>query len=127
MDLNGLRQVEARTRLAKMVTRLFEHWGVSEEDQLRLLGYSPKSIRLLRRYQSGHPLVYRKEVIARVGLFLSIHKSLRIIFPHNRDLVYDWPSHKNAKFEGKAPLDVMINDISGLKSVAVYLQHQSEL
>lgn len=108
-----------------MVTNLFARWKLSEENQLKLLGYSPRSKKLLRQLQAGHPLANRKDVLDRAALLLSIHKTLRLLYPHNQGLVYEWPFIKNENFGGDTPLEVMMYGESGLRSVEAYLLQQS--
>lgn len=43
----------ARASYAKMITRLFEHWKLSERDQLALLGLNEKRWAMLNRYREG--------------------------------------------------------------------------
>lgn len=50
---------------------------------------------------------------------LCIHKTLRIIFPHDRDLAYKWVSIPSRRFEGKKPLEIMTRDYEGLLAVAL--------
>ncbi len=115
---------ESRARLARMIMRLFEHWQLSAGDQLNLLGLSPTSRALLSRYRRGEPLPGSRDVMDRVGWLLSIHKSLRLLYPYNVDLRYSWVSRRNRQFDNLAPLEIMREEgIIGIAKVARYLDH----
>lgn len=109
-----------RGTLAKMVLQLFERWNLSTEQQLALLGLEERSA--LARYRKGEPLAQNRDMLDRVGHLLAIHKNLRLLFPHNRDLAYSWMSMRNKAFGGRAPTEV-ISEIgfAGLLMVRSYL------
>ena len=115
---------ESRESLAKMVARLFDHWELSAADQCALLGLAPTSRMTLTRYRKGSPLENSVDLLGRVGHLLGIHKALRIMFPHNRDLVYKWVTAPNAAFAGKSPLEIMRSGYEGLLAVRRYLDFE---
>ena len=115
---------ESREALAKMISQLFDHWGISTADQCALLGLAPTSRMTLARYRKGSPLDNSIDLLGRVGHLLGIHKALRIILPHNRDLVYKWPTAPNSTFAGKMPLEIMRSGYEGLLAVRRYLDFE---
>lgn len=115
---------ESRESLAKMVTRLFDHWELPTTDQCSLLGLAPTSRTTLSRYRKGTALDNSVDLLGRVGHLLGIHKSLRIIFPHNRDLAYKWVTASCSTFAGKTPLEVMRGGYEGLLAVRRYLDFE---
>ena len=116
---------EARVRLAKLVVALFDRWALSPADQAALLGLSPASRSTLARYRRGEPLADSADLIARAGHLLGIHKSLRIIFPHDRDLAYRWIGSPNRRFDGASPLDVIRRyGYEGMLAVRRYLDFE---
>ena len=78
----------SRERLARMVVSLLDHWKLPLNDQAALLGLSAQSRSTIARYRRGEPLADSADLLARVGHLLGIHKALRIMFPHDRDLAY---------------------------------------
>ena len=76
----------SRERLAKMVVSLLEHWALPLNDQASLLGLSAHSRSTIARYRRGEPLADNADLLARAGHLLGIHKALRILFPHDREL-----------------------------------------
>jgi len=115
---------ESRGRLARMVMRLFEHWQLSASDQLNLLGLSSTSRALLTKYRRGEPLPNSRDLQDRVGWLLSIHKSLRLLYPYNGEIRYSWVNRRNRQFDNLPPLEVMKEQgIIGIAKVARYLDH----
>ncbi|HEX6795325.1 MAG TPA: antitoxin Xre/MbcA/ParS toxin-binding domain-containing protein [Casimicrobiaceae bacterium] len=115
---------EARSRLAVMVTKLLEHWSLTTAEQAELLGLSSGSRSTLGRYRSGEPLADNRDLLDRAGHLLGIHKSLRILFPHDRDLAYRWMTKANRRL-GARPVDVILaQGFEGLLAVRRYLDFQ---
>jgi len=111
-----------RSALAQMVMQLFEHWRLPTEDQLALLGLSTTNRAALSRYRKGEPLAPNRDLLERVGILLGIHKSLRLLFPHNRDLAYAWMTQPNRAFEGMTPVETVKQwGFPGLLMVRAYL------
>lgn len=119
-----LHSTEARGALAKMIIKLFTYWGLSTADQLELLGLSPKSRGLLAKYTKGEALPEGRDSLDRVGYLLSIHKSLRLLYPYNPEIRYSWVNRRNTAFNNLTPLAVMKEQgIIGLARVARYLDY----
>ncbi|NOX90986.1 MAG: DUF2384 domain-containing protein [Gammaproteobacteria bacterium] len=111
-----------RAELAKMVTALFAHWQLSTEDQLALLGLATSNRAALTRYRKGVPLAQSRDLLDRVGILLGIHKSLRLLFPHNRNLAYTWMTQHNKAFDGMTPAETIKQwGFNGLFMVRAYL------
>ena len=92
-----------RERLAKMVSQLFQHWGLATAEQAALLGLSEDNRSTLARYRRGEPLADSRDLLDRVGCLLGIHKSLRLLFPHDRDLAYRWMTQPNRRLGARNP------------------------
>ena len=120
-----LRERDSRARLARMVVALFDRWRLAPADQASLLGLSPASRSTLARYRRGEPLADSADLLARAGHLLGIHKSLRIMFPHDRDLAYRWICAPNRRFDGASPLDVIRRyGYEGILAVRRYLDFE---
>jgi hypothetical protein len=114
-----------RQSLARMVMNLFDHWQIAAENQLVLLGLNPESRISLKRYREGNPLSDNRDLLDRVGHLLAIHKSLRIIFPRNRELAYRWMSARNDNFQRMSPVEVVSQyGFTGLLMVRSYLDRE---
>ena len=108
--------------LARMVMTLLDHWQLSTEDQAALLGIAPSNRAALTRYRKGEPIGTSRDQYERVGHLLAIHKNLRLLFPHNRDLAYRWMSTRNQAFEHRTPAETVKEwGFAGLLMVRAYL------
>jgi len=115
---------EARGRLALMVTKLLDHWQLSAAEQAELLGLSAASRSTLARFRSGEPLADSRDLLDRASHLLGIHKSLRLLFPHDRDLAYRWIKQPNSRL-GARPLDLALeHGFEGLLALRRYLDFQ---
>ena len=115
-------QQDDRGRLARMISQLFDHWGLPPEDRASLLGLSAGNRSALARYRKGEPLANSRDLLERVGHLLAIHKNLRLLFPHDRDLAYAWMTTRNRAFDGKTAVEIIGEwGFSGLLHVRAYL------
>ncbi len=113
---------DARRKLARMVTRLFELWGLPTADQLELLGLSRTSRAQISRYRKGEALPSSRDMLDRIGWLLSIHKSLRLLYPRNESIRYTWVKRRNQILGDQRPLDIMkYQGLIGIARVARYL------
>lgn len=111
-----------RGALAKMVMTLLDHWKLSTEDQAALLGIAASNRAALTRYRKGEAIGTSRDQFERVGHLLGIHKNLRLLFPHNRDLAYRWISTRNKAFDNLTPVDIVKEwGFAGLLMVRAYL------
>jgi hypothetical protein len=116
---------ESRERLARMLVELLDHWALPATDQALLLGLSTQSRSTLARYRRGEPLADNADLLARAGHLLGIHKALRIVFPHDRDLAYRWVSAPNRRFGGATPVELMKrHGYEGILAVRRYLDFE---
>jgi len=113
---------DARRKLARMVTRLFELWELPSADQLELLGLSRTSRAQLSKYRKGGALPSSRDMLDRIGWLLSIHKSLRLLYPRNENIRYTWVKRRNQILDDQWPLDIMKHQgLIGIARVARYL------
>jgi hypothetical protein len=114
-----------RTAIAGMLMSLFEHWGLTTAEQLSFLGLSENNRAALSKYRKGAPLVNDRDKLERAGTLLGIHKSLRLLFPRNREIAYRWIKMPNKSFEGMTPVQVIEQyGVMGLYMVRAYLDRQ---
>ena len=120
-----LRARDSRERLARMVVALLDHWKLAPNDQALLLGLSAQSRSSVARYRRGEPLADSADLLARAGHLLGIHKALRLLFPHDRDLAYRWVTTANRRFGDAAPLEIMKrHGYEGILAVRRYLDFE---
>ncbi|MBI5937709.1 MAG: DUF2384 domain-containing protein [Betaproteobacteria bacterium] len=111
-----------RGALAMMTMKLLDHWSLLTDDQAALLGLAPGNRTALAHYRKGGPIGTTRDQFERVGHLLGIHKSLRLLFPHNRELAYKWMSTRNKAFNNLTPVEVVKEyGFAGLLMVRAYL------
>ncbi|MFZ2855343.1 MAG: MbcA/ParS/Xre antitoxin family protein [Rhodocyclaceae bacterium] len=111
-----------RKAIAGMLIKLFDHWQLSTEEQLDALGFSTTNRAVLARYRRGEPIAASRDTMERAGHLLGIHKNLRLLFPHNRDLAYLWMKTRNQAFQNRTPIEVIREfGFAGLLMVLAYL------
>lgn len=112
--------------LARVVFTLFERWALSAGQQLMLLGMDPHEAGVLSALRHGQiSLPSSPDVLQRVEHLLAIHRSLRLLFPENKELRFSWVRRRNQAFGGKAPVDIMLEDgVGGLAKVSSALHAQ---
>lgn len=116
---------DSRIGLAKLITKLFDLWQLSTADRLELLGQSPSSRANLAKYRNGAPLPNLRDLLDRAGWLLSMHKSLRLLYPYNETLRYSWVNRRNKAFDNLTPLQLMQQEgIIGMAKVSRYLDFQ---
>ncbi len=117
-------RAEHRKRLAAMVMKLFGHWKLSTAEQCSALGLSETNRSTIAGYRKGRPLADSRDLLERAGHLLAIHKSLRILFPHDKDLAYRWMTTFHTVF-GARPIDIVRErGFEGLLSVRRYLDFE---
>ncbi|KGD62558.1 hypothetical protein T9A_00849 [Alcanivorax jadensis T9] len=127
MDIQKNTQTYDREKVSKMLMVLFSHWGLGTEEQLILLGMTKGDRDTLARYCEEWTLPNDRDKLERAGILLEIHKSLRLLFPNNRELAYDWMSQPNQAFEGITPVQQIDKlGMQGMYMVRAYLRHQIE-
>ena len=120
----NLENSDARRKLAQMVTRLFELWDLPSADQLELLGLSRTSRAQISKYRKGGALPSSRDMLDRIGWLLSIHKSLRLLYPRNENIRYTWVKRRNKILDDQRPLDIMkYQGLIGIARVARYLDY----
>ena len=117
LDPARLADEDSRRDLARVIGALFDRWQLDTDQQMQLLGMSPKSRKLLPRYRNGdQPLPSSRDALDRAGYLLGIHKGLRRLFPEDEQLRFSWIHRRNRVLEGATPLEVMMRD--GLLGIA---------
>lgn len=91
---------------ARAIVRLFDAWGLSDRESRELLGGIGQDTWL--RWKSNSKIRISRDLGTRLGLLLSIHNSLRIIY-HDKSFGNAWVRKSNEFFQWRTPLDVMMS------------------
>ncbi len=96
--------------LGKAFWKLASLYNFTREEQALLLGVKPENRQRLNSLQSKQEIPVDPDKFQRVGNLLGIHKSLRIMFPHNRELVYAWMKTPREIFHNQSALQFIADD-----------------
>ncbi|MGI9462627.1 MAG: MbcA/ParS/Xre antitoxin family protein [Aestuariivirgaceae bacterium] len=108
--------------MQRAVIKLFERWGLSDEQAVVLLGNI--ATRTYQRWKVGSYGRAGVDLSARLSNLLGIHKALRLLFKDARR-GYGWLRRGNAAFGGKSALDIMLGgQLTDLMRVRRYLDAQ---
>lgn len=92
------------------MARLYE---LGRKEQAILLGMNPDNRQALIEYEKKKSIPLDPDKFFRVGLLLGIHKNLRILYPENREIVYNWMTTKQKMFHGNTPMEFIMEDQAG--------------
>ena len=77
---------------------------------------------MLTKYRRGEAISGSRDTMERAGYLLAIHKNLRLLFPHQRELAYGWIKTPNRAFDNRTPTEVIRQfGFAGLLMVRAYL------
>jgi len=102
--------------------RIAEAWGLSEQEQMRLLGLDKRST--LQSWKRGDVASISKDALERISYILGIYKGLQILLPKTAD---EWLRKPNDAplFAGRSALDRMISgNVADLFVVRQYIDAQ---
>ena len=96
--------------------RIAGHWGLTVDEQLRLLGEPPRSTYFAWRKQPAKAALPR-DTLERLSNLLGIYKSLQILLPDSA-AADAWVRKPNATFGGQSALAQMLaGNVSDLNRV----------
>ncbi len=116
-----------RLTLGTAFFKLADHWGLTNEETARLLGwsYGNKRTKIDNMRDGNTPLPADQDKFKRVTDLVNIHKSLRVLFPNERKLVYEWVKVPRERFGGYSALDVMLEDGQiGIAAIRRYVDYE---
>ena len=104
--------------------RIAETWGLSVEEQMKLLGLTNRAT--LYNWRKAKEVALSKDTLERISYILGIYKALQILFPDEK-AADAWVRRPNtaALFAGKSALDRMLSgQVADLYVVRQYLDAQ---
>ena len=115
-----------RKILTKAFFGVIENWQLSNQEKAKLLGwdYAQKRSVVDAMRKKGKEVDCDDDKIQRMIEIINIHKNLRILYPYNKQLVYQWVKQKRDVFNQYCALDVMLEDgLFGITAIRKYLEH----
>lgn len=91
------------------IVRLYE---LGRKEQAILLGMNPNNRQALKDYETKKLIPLDPDKFFRVSLLLGIHKNLRILYPQNKNVVYNWMNTPQKLFGQKSPMEFIKADIT---------------
>ncbi len=119
--------IKLRKALTKGFFELTKLWDLTRQQQALLLGWNYTEKRTtLDSMRTGKTFIDRdQDKIERMIDLINIHKSLRILFPYDRDNVYEWVKIKRGRFGDHSALDVMLSEGRlGILAIRNYLDYE---
>ena len=102
---------------AQLLMALFDHWSLNQVEIAKLLGISKSSRDTLSKYRKGERgIASTQDSQQRAAYLLGIHKTLRLLYPRNKELLYGWVKKRNRYFDNLTPLEIMTEE--GLIGIA---------
>ena len=104
--------------------RIAELWGLSDEEQMTLLGISARST--FCKWKKGADAILPKDTLERISYVLGIYKALQILLP-DETAADVWVRRANEAplFGGRSALDRMLSgQVADLFVVRQYLEAQ---
>jgi hypothetical protein len=112
--------------LTKAFFGILENWQLSNNDKAKLLGWEYEHKRyVIDEMRKGQRAIDQDDdKITRIIEIINIHKSLRLLFPYDLDLAYQWITEKREVFNRHSALDIMkAEGIMGITAIRKYLDH----
>ncbi|MCA3087559.1 MAG: helix-turn-helix transcriptional regulator [Rhodocyclaceae bacterium] len=109
MNLKPLAKPPSEHELLKTAGEAFwnlcTRYGLTQADAGLLLGVSEKNRSRLGDLERKKEIP--PEALMRVSQLFGIHKSLRILYPENREIVYGWMKQPLTELGEKSPLEYL--------------------
>lgn len=114
--------VEERKDLIHSIFEVLNDWKIDAELQALLVGLSSGTkARELIKIKNGKAFPDEEDFLQRALEILSIRKGLKSAFPGNNTLANLWVTTPSYNFNDRAPLEIMITGLAGLKEISRHL------
>jgi hypothetical protein len=94
----------------KAFWNIVKNYDLKRDEQAVLLGHSSGNRKTLNNWEATNSIPMEVDKINRVSMLIGIHKNLRIMFPYNKFMAYNWIKTKLADFGGKTPLEFILEN-----------------
>ena len=123
MTTQQVMDAEYRADLARTLLKILRNWGLTTEQQIKLLGLPEDTrSRAINKFAQGTPFPDDYESLMRANYLLPIQNAVDSLFPHNATAANYWMTTPSQYFANHTPLDIMLNEgIEGMKRVLNYL------
>lgn len=95
---------QVRKVLGRAFWSIVKHYDLNQREQAIVLGIKENRSRL-NSLKSKKSIPEDPDKELRVSHLLGIHKNLRILFPHNREVAYKWFKTQRAQFNNMSAME----------------------
>jgi len=114
---------EERKDLIQSIFKILNNWKVDPDLQVLLVGLSADTkSRELTKIKNGKAFPDDNDFMLRALEIISISKALQLAFPGNSTLADLWVTTSTYTFGDRAPVEVMLDGLEGLKEVKQHLR-----
>lgn len=113
---------EERCELARLVIGILDEWGISDADQLSILGFPGDTpVRKLAKYRRDNPFPDDAAIMQRVEHVISIADALRTTYPTQKNMGVIWMHRPVRRLRHRTPVSIMVED--GLEGIIRVRSH----
>ena len=114
---------EERKDLIQTIFQILNDWKIDLDLQVLLVGLPAETkSRELTKIKNGKAFPDENDFMLRAVEIISISKALQLAFPSNRTLSDLWVTTSTYTFADRAPLEVMLAGLEGMKEVHLHLR-----
>lgn len=109
--------------IVRVALRAMDHWDLSVDQRLMLLGIPRGRVGVLSLYLRGERLRPAPYLVERATHVFAIYRCLVSLFPRNPELWRGWITAPDKAFAGKPPIG-LVGDagLPGLRTIRSYLE-----
>jgi len=114
---------DERKDLLQSIFQILNDWKLATDIQVVLVGLDGSTkARELTKIKNGKAFPDENDFMQRAVEIISISKALSLAFPGNRTLADFWVTTPSYSFDNRAPVEVMLEGIDGLKEITRHLR-----
>ena len=102
--------------LGESFWKLSAAYGLTQKEQACILGLKDNRQRL-NSLKASSKIPDDIDKMTRVANLAGIHKNLRILFPNNREVVYQWLKTPRSLFAGKSAMQYILDSDNSYRAV----------
>ena len=94
----------------KAFWNITKHYKLDRKEQEAILGFTSKNRNTVPNWEEKNIIPSDVDKLNRVSMLIGIHKNLRILYPYNRNIVYNWLKTKLKDFDNKTPMEYIMEN-----------------
>lgn len=103
-------QADIHEALGRAFWNIAEKYGFSQKEIATLLAINENNRQRIKKLKMDRAIPNDPDKALRVSHLVGIHKNLRVLFPHNREIVYSWLKTKRDILDGKSAMEYIAED-----------------